>query len=58
MPVMPDGSLGTLGDGSLAFASNSGSMLVDGISILGTMGWAMIAGLANAISGNLVASVA
>lgn len=58
MPVMPDGSLGTLGEGSMAFASNSGSTLVDMGGALGAMGFAMIAGLVNAISENLVASVA
>lgn len=58
MPEMPPGSLGTLGEGSLAFASNSGSMLADGVSILGAMGYALIAGLLNSISENLVASVA
>lgn len=55
---MPDGSLGTLGEGSMAFASNSGSTLADMSTVLGGMGVAMIAGLFNAISENLVASVA
>lgn len=58
MPVFPDGSLGTLGEGSMAFGSNSGSMLADGVSLIAGMGIAMISGLFDAMAANVVASVA